>query len=83
MELLANLPHEIVSKIFLYLSHPSADMIKQEVENMRWNVGESEKFAKSYFIGRNGGFIPYSDTGGLVYYCHISEIYNDENAPNP
>jgi len=83
MELLDKLPHEIVRKIFLYLSHPCADMIKQEVENMSWNVGASKKFAKSYFIERNGRFYYFSGNDGLTYYCYMSRFYDDENAPNP
>jgi hypothetical protein len=33
MEILNNIPSEIKNKILLYLSHPCADMIKEECEN--------------------------------------------------
>jgi hypothetical protein len=34
MEILKNLPDELKNKIFYYLSHPCADIIKQEIKTL-------------------------------------------------
>lgn len=37
MDVLAYLPQEIKNKVFLYLSHPAADMIHERVEELGLN----------------------------------------------
>ena len=64
MELLDKLPPELQGKVFLYLSHPCADMIKDvalKLESFGWNDGFKRNFFNHY-VFFCGNYDYYIDT---------------------
>ena len=71
MEILNNIPTEIKNKIFLYLSHPCADMIKESFRN----IGDS------YLGFEHGYFNKYykSKTFNMFRISYKTEYYWNNN----